>query len=94
MAQWVKNPTAVALVTAEVWVPSPAWCTGLKDLHSILAWKLPYAMGAALKKKKKKKKEPGDMVVMIEKDRLGEIGEKLMPSSWIPGCPYARSLFL
>ena len=32
MAQWVKNPTAVAQVTAEVQVRSPARFNGLKDL--------------------------------------------------------------
>lgn len=31
MAQCVMNPTAVALVPAEVQVPSPAWRSGLKD---------------------------------------------------------------
>ena len=32
VAQWVKNLTAVAWVTAEVWVPSLAWHSGLTDL--------------------------------------------------------------
>ena len=32
MAEWVKNQTAAAQVTAEVWVPSLAWHSGLKDL--------------------------------------------------------------
>ena len=32
MAQWVKNPTVVAQVAAEVGVQSLAWCSGLKDL--------------------------------------------------------------
>ena len=57
MVQWVKNWTAAARVTVEVWVPPPAWCSGLKDLamprlrHRIepLAWELPYAVGAAIK---------------------------------------------
>ena len=31
MVQWVKNPTAVAQVTAEAQVPSPAGKIGLKD---------------------------------------------------------------
>ena len=31
MAQWVKNPTAVAQVTAEAWVRSLAQCSELKD---------------------------------------------------------------
>ena len=31
MAQWVKNPTPAARVTAEVWVQSPAQYSGLKD---------------------------------------------------------------
>ena len=31
MAQWVKNPTAVAQVTAEAQVQSPAPHSGLKD---------------------------------------------------------------
>ena len=32
MAQWVKNPAAVAQVTVEVQVQSPAQHSGLKDL--------------------------------------------------------------
>ena len=32
MAEWVKNPTAVAQVAAEVWVGSPAQYSELKDL--------------------------------------------------------------
>ena len=32
MAQWVKNPTAAALVPAEAWARSPAQHSGLKDL--------------------------------------------------------------
>ena len=31
MAQWVKNSTAAAQVTAEAWVQSPAEQGGLKD---------------------------------------------------------------
>ena len=31
MAQWVKNPTVATQVTVQVWVPSPVWCSGLKD---------------------------------------------------------------
>ena len=31
MAQWVKDLTAVAQVAAELRVPSPACCNGLKD---------------------------------------------------------------
>ena len=60
MAQWVKNPTAVALVAAEAWIQSLAWCKGLKDLmlqqlwHSVQlqlrfspwAHELPYATDA------------------------------------------------
>ena len=33
VAQWVKNPTAAAWVTAEVWVPSQAQRNGLKIWH-------------------------------------------------------------
>ena len=32
MAQWVKNLTVVAQVTAELLVPSVVWHSGLKDL--------------------------------------------------------------
>lgn len=32
VARWVKNPNAVALVTAEAQVRSSARCSGLKDL--------------------------------------------------------------
>ena len=38
MAQWVKNPTAVALVTSEVQVQLPTWCNGLKDLALPQLW--------------------------------------------------------
>ena len=31
MTQWVKNPTAVVRVAAEVHIPSPVWRSGLKD---------------------------------------------------------------
>ena len=31
VVQWLKNPTAVVQVTAEVWVRSPAPRSGLKD---------------------------------------------------------------
>ena len=69
MAQWVKNLTAEAQVTAEVQDSSQPQCSGLKDprvataavqvvavaLIQFLAWELPYATSAAIKKKKKKK---------------------------------------
>ena len=32
VAQWVKNPTAMAQVTAEVQAQAPAQCSGLEDL--------------------------------------------------------------
>ena len=53
-AQWVKNLTAVAWVTAEAWVQSPVLCSGLKDSALLaqiqsLAWELPYALGTAIK---------------------------------------------
>ena len=38
MAQWVKNPTAEAQVIAEVWVQSPTWSSGLKDLALPQLW--------------------------------------------------------
>ena len=51
MVQWVKNLTAAAQVTVEVWVSFPARCSGLKDLVQVtaavwirsLAQELPYA---------------------------------------------------
>ena len=43
MVHWVKNPTAVAWVTAVAQIPS-------------LAQEFPYATGMAIKLKKKKKK--------------------------------------
>ena len=30
MVLWLKNLTVVAQVTVEAWVPSPAWCRGLR----------------------------------------------------------------
>ena len=67
MAQWVKNPIAVAQVAIEVWVWSPARCGRLKDpallqlCHRLQLglrfspWpgELPYAAGAAIKLRKK-----------------------------------------
>ena len=44
MVHWVKNPTAVAWVTAVAQIPS-------------LAQEFPYATGMAIKLKKKKKKK-------------------------------------
>ena len=38
MVQWVKNPIAEALVTAEVWVRSPTQPSGLKDLALLQLW--------------------------------------------------------
>ena len=55
MAQWAKNLTAVARVTAEAWVPAPAQCSESKDPAWLplqiqsLAWELPYASCAAIK---------------------------------------------
>ena len=59
VAQWLKNPTAAAWVTAEVWVGSPALCSGLKDLCSCskgcsCGQELPYAAGVATKTKPSK----------------------------------------
>ena len=57
VAQWVKNLTAGALVTAEAWVRSPAQHSGLKDLALPQLWcrsqlqELTYAMGVAIKRK-------------------------------------------
>ena len=56
MAQRVKNPNALAWITAKAWVLSLAQCSGLKDLVfnpwiQSLAWELPHAMGAVIKKK-------------------------------------------
>ena len=63
MVQWIKNPTAVVWVTAEVQVRSLAQCTWLKDpalpqlQHQVstvawiqsLAQEFPYAMNVAIK---------------------------------------------
>lgn len=39
MVQSVKNLTAVSWVTAELWVQTPAPCTGLKDLALQQFWR-------------------------------------------------------
>ena len=52
MAQWVKNSTAVAQVTAEAWVQYLVWCSGFKGSGvaaaeapiQSLAQEPPYAM--------------------------------------------------
>ena len=68
MVQWVKNLTAVVWVTLELWVPSLAQHSGLKDLALLeplrksaavagiqsLAQELLYAWMWPLKKKRKK----------------------------------------
>ena len=59
MAQWVKNPTAAAGVTAAVRVQSQAQQHGLKksSVAAAVAWvqslarERPYAVGVAVKKK-------------------------------------------
>ena len=38
MVQCIKNPTAVTLVTVEVWVRSPPQHSGLKDLVLPQLW--------------------------------------------------------
>ena len=54
MAQWVKNPTAVAWVAGSVWVQSLAQCTGFEDPVLLqgsvqsLAQELPCAAGVAI----------------------------------------------
>ena len=52
LVQWVKNPTAVARVSEEAQVPSPAQHSGLKDpvLPQIqsLAQEFPYVAGMAI----------------------------------------------
>ena len=55
MAQWVKNSTRVAWVTAEVWISS--WLGAVVKSSSIavaqmqsLAWELPYATDVAIRK--------------------------------------------
>ena len=52
VAQWVKNPTAVARVSAAAQVQSPAWPNGLKDSVLPQLWlgfnpwpRLPYVAG-------------------------------------------------
>ena len=51
MVQWVKTPIAVALVTMEALVPSPAQRSGLKELVmqiQSLAEELPNASGTVI----------------------------------------------
>ena len=50
VVQWVKNPTAVAQITAKVWVWSLAaaeWVAAVAQIQS-LAWEFPYATGVAI----------------------------------------------
>ena len=63
VAQRVKSPTAVTLVSAEAWVQSPTWHSGLKEPALLQLWhrsatavqiqslaqQLPYAVGVAIK---------------------------------------------
>ena len=73
MAQWVKNLTGVALASAEVWVQSSAWNTGLRIIIvaamagiQSLAQELPYALGVAIKFKNKQTKTEQPVVVYTE----------------------------
>ena len=62
-----QNMTAVAWVSAELWVQSLAWHSGLKGSGvaaavaqiQFLAWELPYAKGAAIKKKRRRRRRKG-----------------------------------
>ena len=61
--EWVKNPTASAWVTAEVWVRFPAWYSWLKGLVlpqrrlRFDPWDFCMPWVQQFKKKKKKKKK-------------------------------------
>ena len=55
MAQWVKNPTAVAQVVAGMWVQPLAQPSGLKDLGIVTA-ALAQIQSLAQKLNKKKRK--------------------------------------
>ena len=77
MADWVKNPIAVAQLAVEVWVQSLAWCSELKDpvllwLLTTTAWiwclaqELPHATGTAKKKKKKAKTKKNKDVLLLK----------------------------
>ena len=72
MAQWVKNPTAVAQVTEEVgagsfpvpaqWVQGSCIAVAVVQVTAVtciqyLAWQLQYVASAAIKFKKKKGKK-------------------------------------
>lgn len=55
VAQWIKNPAAVALgsiPSLAQWVKGCSVATAVAQIQS-LAWELPYAFSAAIKKKKK-----------------------------------------
>ena len=57
VAQWIKNPTAVAPVlipSLAQWVKGSGVAAATPQIHS-LAWKLPYAVGVAIKLKNKLK---------------------------------------
>jgi len=64
VVQWFKYLTAVAQVSVEAWVPSPAQHSGLKGLallqlqlgFNLCSPEFLYALSAAIQKKKKKKK--------------------------------------
>ena len=57
VAQWIKNPNAVAQVFVEAQVPFQVWCSGLKgsSIVATVAWsqslaqELLYAIDAAIK---------------------------------------------
>ena len=74
VAQWVKNPTAMAWIAAEAWVPSLAQYSGLKAtaarrsqlwLIQSLVQKLPYAMHSAIKLKQTNNKKTAHLLESV-----------------------------
>ena len=91
VVQWVKNLTAVAQVTATVWVWGPAWCSGLKDLalpHLQHRSKLQLGLGPwpgnfhmpqvqPLKRKEKKLIYPKPILIQMIEDNTKEAYENI-----------------
>ena len=84
MAQWLTNPTrnheGADLIPGlahglRIWHCRELWCRSAATAPiQPLAWKLPYAVGAALKGKEKKKKKVMEFKVLGDTSQLLHFG--------------------
>lgn len=68
VAQWVKNPNAVARVSAKSWVQPPPG-TVVKGSSATVTREFPYAVAVAIKKQKMKYNFLGELFLVFKKIR-------------------------